>query len=89
MSIPIEGFAEDKAIAASKSHSQAKKKRRDQINAQFATLRKLIPKSDKMDKAAFLGSVIDQVKDFKRKEIEVSKKHPAKIYLKILFGMLE
>ncbi|KAL5538746.1 hypothetical protein UlMin_045461 [Ulmus minor] len=73
MSIPIEGFSEDKAIAASKSHSQAEKRRRDRINAQLATLRKLIPKSDKMDKAALLGSVIDQVKDLKRKAMEVSK----------------
>lgn len=60
-------------MAASKSHSQAEKRRRDRINAQLATLRKLIPKSDKMDKAALLGSVIDQVKDLKRKAVEVGK----------------
>lgn len=47
--IPLDGFAaEDKAAAASKSHSQAEKRRRDRINAQLATLRKLIPKSDKV-----------------------------------------
>ena len=47
--IPNEGSAaEDKAAAASKSHSQAEKRRRDRINAQLATLRKLIPKSDKV-----------------------------------------
>ncbi|PON86575.1 Basic helix-loop-helix transcription factor [Trema orientale] len=73
--IPIDGFTaeEDKAAAASKSHSQAEKRRRDRINAQLATLRKLIPKSDKMDKAALLGSVIDHVKDLKRKAGEVGK----------------
>ncbi|CAL9008230.1 unnamed protein product [Prunus brigantina] len=64
---------EDRAATASKSHSQAEKRRRDRINAQLATLRKLIPKSDKMDKAALLGSVIDHVKDLKRKAMEVSK----------------
>ncbi|XP_062001493.1 transcription factor bHLH51 [Rosa rugosa] len=69
-----EGIAEeDRAASASKSHSQAEKRRRDRINAQLATLRKLIPQSDKMDKAALLGSVIDEVKDLKRKAIEVSK----------------
>ncbi|CAK9326268.1 unnamed protein product [Citrullus colocynthis] len=73
-SAPAEGIiAEDRAASASKSHSQAEKRRRDRINAQLATLRKLIPKSDKMDKAALLGSAIDQVKDLKRKAIEASK----------------
>ncbi|OMO50069.1 hypothetical protein CCACVL1_30657 [Corchorus capsularis] len=71
--IPIEGIAEDKATAVSKSHSQAEKRRRDRINAQLAALRKLIPKSDKMDKAALLGSAIEQVKDLKQKATEVSK----------------
>ncbi|KAL6131629.1 PREDICTED: transcription factor bHLH51 [Fragaria vesca subsp. vesca] len=69
-----EGLAEeDRAASASKSHSQAEKRRRDRINAQLATLRKLIPQSDKMDKAALLGSVIDEVKDLKRRANEVSK----------------
>lgn len=40
--------AEDRATAVSKSHSQAEKRRRDRINAQLATLRKLIPKSEKV-----------------------------------------
>ncbi|KAJ0046632.1 hypothetical protein Pint_06544 [Pistacia integerrima] len=64
---------EDRSTTASKSHSQAEKRRRDRINAQLATLRKLIPKSDKMDKAALLGSVIEHVKDLKLKAMEVSK----------------
>ncbi|XVE69449.1 hypothetical protein DITRI_Ditri09bG0153100 [Diplodiscus trichospermus] len=71
--IPFEGVAEDRAATVSKSHSQAEKRRRDRINAQLAALRKLIPKSDKMDKAALLGSAIDQVKDLKRKATEISK----------------
>ncbi|XP_045800828.1 transcription factor bHLH51 [Trifolium pratense] len=71
--LPIEESLEDRAVSASKSHSQAEKRRRDRINTQLANLRKLIPKSDKMDKAALLGSVIDQVKDLKRKAMDVSK----------------
>lgn len=47
-SMPIDGVAEDRAAAASKSHSLAEKRRRDRINTQLATLRKLIPKSDKV-----------------------------------------
>ncbi|XVF40770.1 hypothetical protein PTKIN_Ptkin01aG0142200 [Pterospermum kingtungense] len=71
--IPIEGVAEGRATAFSKSHSQAEKRRRDRINAQLAALRKLIPKSDKMDKAALLGSAIEHVKDLKRKATEISR----------------
>lgn len=70
---PFEGVEEDRAASASKSHSQAEKRRRDRINAQLATLRKLIPKSDKMDKAALLGSVVEHVKELKRRSLEVSK----------------
>lgn len=66
-------FGEDRSLSASRSHSQAEKRRRDRINTQMAALRKLVPKSDKMDKAALLGSVIEQVKDLKRKAIEASK----------------
>ncbi|KAK7385775.1 hypothetical protein VNO78_31630 [Psophocarpus tetragonolobus] len=66
-------ISEDRAASASKSHSQAEKRRRDRINTQLATLRKFIPKSDKMDKAALLGSVVDHVKDLKRKAMDVSK----------------
>lgn len=47
-SIPFDGHVEDGATIASNSHSQAEKRRRDRINAQLSTLRKLIPKSDKV-----------------------------------------
>ncbi|KAK1396926.1 Transcription factor bHLH51 [Heracleum sosnowskyi] len=70
----FQGVEEDRSTAsASKSHSQAEKRRRDRINAQLATLRKLIPKSDKMDKAALLGSAVEHLKELKRKALEVSK----------------
>ncbi|GMI87294.1 hypothetical protein like AT2G40200 [Hibiscus trionum] len=63
----------DKATSVTKSHSEAEKRRRDRINAQLAALRKLIPKSNKMDKAALLGSAIEQVKDLKRKATEIGE----------------
>ncbi|KAL8137483.1 hypothetical protein V2J09_003484 [Rumex salicifolius] len=59
--------------SSSKSHSQAEKRRRDRINAQLARLRNLIPRSEKMDKAALLGSSVDHVKELKKKALEVSK----------------
>nr|GMC63832.1 transcription factor bHLH51 [Ipomoea batatas] len=45
---PFEEAGDDRALSASKSHSEAEKRRRDRINAQLATLRKLIPKSEKV-----------------------------------------
>ncbi|KZV50821.1 hypothetical protein F511_09879 [Dorcoceras hygrometricum] len=45
---PPEDAVEDRAATASRSHSEAEKRRRDRINAQFSTLRKLIPKSEKV-----------------------------------------
>ena len=53
-SVPVERISgeddrsEERTATASKSHSQAEKRRRDRINAQLATLRKLIPKSEKV-----------------------------------------
>ncbi|KAL0299299.1 UNVERIFIED_CONTAM: Transcription factor [Sesamum radiatum] len=70
---PFDGAAEDRTASASRSHSEAEKRRRDRINAQLATLRKLIPKSEKMDKAALLGQVVDHVKEQSERAKEVSK----------------
>ncbi|KAK9290737.1 hypothetical protein L1049_008913 [Liquidambar formosana] len=71
LSRPVEGIADERTMSTSKSHSQAEKRRRERINAQLATLRKLIPKSEKMDKAALLGSVVAHVKDLERKATEI------------------
>ncbi|KAJ4971468.1 hypothetical protein NE237_004567 [Protea cynaroides] len=65
--------AEDRATVASKSHRQAEKRRRERINAHLAALRKLIPRSDKMDKATLLGSVIEHTKDLKTRAAEISQ----------------
>ncbi|KAL5710127.1 hypothetical protein ACHQM5_020730 [Ranunculus cassubicifolius] len=66
--------AEDRdELSASKSHSQAEKRRRERINGHLSTLRRLIPRSDKMDKAALLGTVVNHVKELKRKANEVGK----------------
>lgn len=63
----------DQAESASRSHSEAEKRRRDRINAQLSTLRKLIPTCEKMDKATLLASVVNHVKDLKAKTTEISK----------------
>ncbi|KAH7315987.1 hypothetical protein KP509_21G073100 [Ceratopteris richardii] len=57
---------EAKALAASRSHSEAERRRRERINAHLATLRTIVPSSVKSDKASLLAEVIDQVKRLKR-----------------------
>ncbi|CAD6240487.1 unnamed protein product [Miscanthus lutarioriparius] len=50
---------------ALKNHSEAERRRRERINAHLATLRTMVPCSDKMDKAALLAEVITHVKKLK------------------------
>ncbi|KAL0380727.1 UNVERIFIED_CONTAM: Transcription factor [Sesamum angustifolium] len=54
-----------KALAASKSHSEAERRRRERINNHLAKLRSLLP-STKTDKASLLAEVIQHVKELKR-----------------------
>ncbi|CAN1150058.1 Transcription factor bHLH51 [Linum perenne] len=65
--------SEEKALAALKSHSEAERRRRERINAHLATLRGLVPCTEKMDKATLLAEVINQVKTLKQNAIEASK----------------
>ncbi|XP_051143435.1 transcription factor bHLH51 [Andrographis paniculata] len=75
--VPWLNSGEDRAAAttaASRSHSEAEKRRRDRINSQLSTLRKLIPKSEKMDKAALLGQVVHHVREQSKKAKEATSK---------------
>ncbi|MCO5599465.1 hypothetical protein L7F22_053569 [Adiantum nelumboides] len=67
---------EAKALAASKSHSEAERRRRERINTHLATLRTLLPSSTKTDKASLLAEVIDQVKMLKRQVSEIYEYGP-------------
>ncbi|AEC09795.1 Transcription factor bHLH51 [Arabidopsis thaliana] len=60
----------EKAESLSRSHRLAEKRRRDRINSHLTALRKLVPNSDKLDKAALLATVIEQVKELKQKAAE-------------------
>ncbi|KAK2642413.1 hypothetical protein Ddye_024176 [Dipteronia dyeriana] len=67
------GASEAKAMAALKSHSEAERRRRERINAHLDTLRGLVPCTSKMDKAALLAEVINQVKELKKNAMEAGK----------------
>ncbi|KAL6543752.1 Transcription factor bHLH30 [Orobanche gracilis] len=55
-----------KALAASKNHSQAERRRRERINNHLAKLRSLLPSKTKTDKASLLAEVIQHMKELKR-----------------------
>ncbi|KAG8047333.1 hypothetical protein GUJ93_ZPchr0008g12346 [Zizania palustris] len=57
---------EAKALAASRSHSEAERRRRQRINSHLARLRSLLPNTTKTDKASLLAEVIEHVKELKR-----------------------
>ncbi|XP_062223076.1 transcription factor bHLH30-like [Phragmites australis] len=62
-----------KAAMALKSHSEAERRRRERINAHLATLRSMVPCTDKMDKAALLAEVVTHVKRLKSSAARISR----------------
>lgn len=65
-----------KALAASKSHSEAERRRRERINNHLANLRSLLPSTTKTDKASLLAEVIQHVKDLKRQTSLIAETSP-------------
>ncbi|XP_059648615.1 transcription factor bHLH30-like [Cornus florida] len=65
-----------KALAASKSHSEAERRRRERINNHLAKLRSLLPSTTKTDKASLLAEVIQHVKELKRHTSEIAESSP-------------
>ncbi|KAH6834490.1 basic helix-loop-helix DNA-binding superfamily protein [Perilla frutescens var. hirtella] len=65
-----------KALAASKSHSEAERRRRERINNHLAKLRSLLPNTTKTDKASLLAEVIQHVKELKRQTTLIAETSP-------------
>ncbi|KAH6762994.1 basic helix-loop-helix DNA-binding superfamily protein [Perilla frutescens var. hirtella] len=65
-----------KALAASKSHSEAERRRRERINNHFAKLRSLLPSTTKTDKASLLAEVIQHVNELKRQTSVIAETSP-------------
>ncbi|KAH9320811.1 hypothetical protein KI387_015450 [Taxus chinensis] len=74
--LTIKEISDAKALAASKSHSEAERRRRERINSHLATLKNLLPNITKTDKASLLAEAINQVKDLKRRAAEIAQTSP-------------
>ncbi|XP_040375941.1 transcription factor bHLH30-like [Oryza brachyantha] len=70
------GDRDEKAAMALKSHSEAERRRRERINAHLATLRTMVPCTDKMDKAALLAEVVSHVRKLKSAAARVGRCSP-------------
>lgn len=70
------GEREEKAATALRSHSEAERRRRERINTHLATLRNMVPCTDKMDKAALLAEVIAHVQKLKADAARIGKHCP-------------
>ncbi|KAM0871199.1 hypothetical protein ACQ4PT_039572 [Festuca glaucescens] len=62
-----------------KVHSEAERRRRERINGHLATLRRMMPDANQMDKATLLSSVVSQVRHLKRKAAETATQPPTPI----------
>ncbi|KAJ4839855.1 Transcription factor bHLH30 [Turnera subulata] len=65
-----------KALAASKSHSEAERRRRERINNHLNKLRSILPSTTKTDKASLLAEVIQHVKELKRQTSLIAETSP-------------
>ncbi|KAG6471570.1 transcription factor AIG1-like [Zingiber officinale] len=65
-----------KALAATKNHSEAERRRRERINGHLAKLRSMLPNNTKTDKASLLAEVIQHVKELKRQTSEIAEESP-------------
>ncbi|KAM7271215.1 hypothetical protein ACFE04_030429 [Oxalis oulophora] len=72
----VQELLDAKALAASKSHSEAERRRRERINNHLAKLRSLLPSTTKTDKASLLAEVLQQVKELKRQTSIIADSTP-------------
>ncbi|XP_076914387.1 transcription factor bHLH30-like [Bidens hawaiensis] len=69
-------IADAKSIAASKSHSEAERRRRERINNHLTKLRSLLPNTTKTNKASLLAEVIQHVKELKCQTSMIAERIP-------------
>ncbi|KAI4339435.1 hypothetical protein MLD38_024381 [Melastoma candidum] len=72
----VQEIMDAKALAASKSHSEAERRRRERINNHLARLRTLLPSTTKTDKASLLAEVIQHLKELKREASLITETIP-------------
>nr|GMD84513.1 transcription factor bhlh106 [Ipomoea batatas] len=62
---------EARALAASKNHREAERRRRERINSHLDCLRTLLPCNSRTDKASLLAKVVERVRELKEEASEL------------------
>ncbi|KAJ6854087.1 transcription factor bHLH106-like [Iris pallida] len=63
----------DRAMAASKNHREAEKRRRERIKSHLDRLRTLLACDPKTDKASLLARAVEHVRDLKQRTAEIAE----------------
>ncbi|KAK3145701.1 hypothetical protein QOZ80_3BG0256300 [Eleusine coracana subsp. coracana] len=69
--------AHDRALAASRNHREAEKRRRERIKSHLDRLRNVLACDPKIDKASLLAKAVERVRDLKQRVAGVGEAAPA------------
>ncbi|CAL4919712.1 unnamed protein product [Urochloa decumbens] len=73
--------AHDRALAASRNHREAEKRRRERIKSHLDRLRNVLSCDPKIDKASLLAKAVERVRDLKQRVAGVGEAAPAAAHL--------
>ncbi|RCV40294.1 hypothetical protein SEVIR_9G040600v4 [Setaria viridis] len=72
--------AHDRALAASRNHREAEKRRRERIKSHLDRLRSVLSCDPKIDKASLLAKAVERVRDLKQRVAGVGEAAPAHLF---------
>ncbi|KAL6638115.1 hypothetical protein ACP70R_025687 [Stipagrostis hirtigluma subsp. patula] len=72
--------AHDRALAASRNHREAEKRRRERIKSHLDRLRNVLACDPKIDKASLLAKAVERVRDLKQRVAGVGEAAPAHLF---------
>ncbi|XP_062212798.1 transcription factor bHLH106-like [Phragmites australis] len=72
--------AHDRALAASRNHREAEKRRRERIKSHLDRLRNVLACDPKIDKASLLAKAVERVRDLKQRVASVGEAAPAHLF---------
>ncbi|CAL4936658.1 unnamed protein product [Urochloa decumbens] len=72
--------AHDRALAASRNHREAEKRRRERIKSHLDRLRNVLSCDPKIDKASLLAKAVERVRDLKQRVAGVGEAAPAHLF---------
>ncbi|KAG8098727.1 hypothetical protein GUJ93_ZPchr0013g33821 [Zizania palustris] len=72
--------AHDRALAATRNHREAEKRRRERIKSNLDRLRAVLACDPKIDKASLLAKAVERVRDLKQRMAGIGEAAPAHLF---------